>query len=81
MSWWMDSPADVDALHQTAVDYGMTVSCPPRTNRGVSESSTCAIPTGTCFASVPVWGEQKTPLNPVYDLSSVRRSLRAFSDS
>lgn len=29
MSWWMDSPADVDALHQTAVDYGMTVSCPP----------------------------------------------------
>ena len=29
MSWWMDSPADVDALHATAVRHGMTVTMPP----------------------------------------------------
>jgi uncharacterized glyoxalase superfamily protein PhnB len=29
MSWWMDSPADVDALHAIAVNNGMTVTFPP----------------------------------------------------
>jgi uncharacterized glyoxalase superfamily protein PhnB len=29
MSWWMDSPADVDALHEIAVKSGMTVTYPP----------------------------------------------------
>ena len=29
MSWWMDSPADVDRLHAVAVERGMTVTYPP----------------------------------------------------
>jgi uncharacterized glyoxalase superfamily protein PhnB len=29
MSWWMESPADVDALHAAAVARGMTVTYPP----------------------------------------------------
>jgi predicted enzyme related to lactoylglutathione lyase len=29
MSWWMESPADVDALHKIAVEKGMTVTYPP----------------------------------------------------
>lgn len=29
MSWWMESPADVDALHAVAVTHGMTVTLPP----------------------------------------------------
>lgn len=29
MSWWMDSPADVDALHATALANGMNVTHPP----------------------------------------------------
>jgi len=29
MSWWMDSPADVDRLHSIAVEKGLTVTYPP----------------------------------------------------
>jgi uncharacterized glyoxalase superfamily protein PhnB len=29
MSWWMESPADVDALHAVALAHGMTVTYPP----------------------------------------------------
>lgn len=29
MSWWLESPAAVDAMHQTAVGAGMTVTHPP----------------------------------------------------
>ena len=29
MTWWMESPADVDALHAIAVGKGMTVTYPP----------------------------------------------------
>jgi Glyoxalase/Bleomycin resistance protein/Dioxygenase superfamily len=29
MSWWMSSPAEVDALHQTALSHGMVVTHPP----------------------------------------------------
>jgi catechol 2,3-dioxygenase-like lactoylglutathione lyase family enzyme len=29
MSWWVGSPAEVDALHQTALAHGMTVTHPP----------------------------------------------------
>jgi catechol 2,3-dioxygenase-like lactoylglutathione lyase family enzyme len=29
MSWWVDSPAEVDAMHQAAVSHGMTVTYPP----------------------------------------------------
>ena len=29
MSWWMGSPAEVDALHQTALSAGCTVTYPP----------------------------------------------------
>lgn len=29
MSWWVDNPAAVDALHQTALSHGMTVTYPP----------------------------------------------------
>jgi uncharacterized glyoxalase superfamily protein PhnB len=29
MSWWMDSPAEVDALHSMAVSSGMIVTYPP----------------------------------------------------
>ena len=29
MSWWMDSPAEVDALHAAALAHGMTVTYPP----------------------------------------------------
>lgn len=29
MTWWMESPADVDALHSLAVANGMTVTYPP----------------------------------------------------
>lgn len=29
MSWWVDSPAEVDALHATALSLGMTVTYPP----------------------------------------------------
>ncbi|MES1158281.1 MAG: VOC family protein [Terricaulis silvestris] len=29
MSWWMASPAEVDALHQTALSHGMIVTMPP----------------------------------------------------
>lgn len=31
MSWWIKSPADVDALHAVAVANGMTVTYPPTT--------------------------------------------------
>jgi hypothetical protein len=29
MSWWMESPADVDRLHAIAMEKGMTVTYPP----------------------------------------------------
>ncbi|MGH8212189.1 MAG: VOC family protein [Rhodanobacteraceae bacterium] len=29
MSWWMENPADVDALYATALRHGMTVTMPP----------------------------------------------------
>lgn len=29
MSWWMENPADVDALHAAALRHGMTVTMPP----------------------------------------------------
>ena len=29
MSWWVDSPAEVDAVHATALSHGMTVTWPP----------------------------------------------------
>ena len=29
MSWWVESPAEVDSLHATAVSGGMTVTQPP----------------------------------------------------
>jgi len=29
MSWWMESPADVDTLHAAALRHGMTVTMPP----------------------------------------------------
>ena len=29
MTWWMGSPAEVDALHQVAVDQGLIVTYPP----------------------------------------------------
>lgn len=29
MSWWMESPADVDALHTIAVEAGMRITHPP----------------------------------------------------
>jgi catechol 2,3-dioxygenase-like lactoylglutathione lyase family enzyme len=29
MSWWMASPAEVDAAHQAALGHGMTVTYPP----------------------------------------------------
>lgn len=30
MTWWVTTPADVDAMHQRALDAGMIVTCPPR---------------------------------------------------
>lgn len=29
MSWWLDSPADIDAAHALALQHGMHVSWPP----------------------------------------------------
>src|SRR5436305_13718927 len=29
MSWWLDSPAEVDKLHQLSIDNGLTVTNPP----------------------------------------------------
>jgi len=29
MSWWVDTPADVDAAHALALEYGMDVTWPP----------------------------------------------------
>jgi uncharacterized glyoxalase superfamily protein PhnB len=29
MSWWVHSPADVDAVHELAVRHGMTIGRPP----------------------------------------------------
>ena len=29
MSWWVSSPAEVDAMHQLALDQGMIVTWPP----------------------------------------------------
>lgn len=29
MSWWLPSPADVDAAHEVAIKNGMTVTMPP----------------------------------------------------
>ena len=29
MTWWMESPADVDRLHAIAIEKGMTVTYPP----------------------------------------------------
>ena len=29
MSWWVDNPAEVDALHASAVKQGLTVTSPP----------------------------------------------------
>jgi catechol 2,3-dioxygenase-like lactoylglutathione lyase family enzyme len=29
MSWWVDSPAEVDALHAQALSHNMTVTWPP----------------------------------------------------
>lgn len=30
MSWWMNGPTEVDALHALALQHGMTVTMPPR---------------------------------------------------
>jgi len=38
MSWWLDNPAEVDALHETALNLGLIVTYPPTdTLRGVRE--------------------------------------------
>ena len=29
MSWWVDTPADVDAAHALALEHGLEVSWPP----------------------------------------------------
>jgi Glyoxalase/Bleomycin resistance protein/Dioxygenase superfamily len=29
LSWWLATPAEVDAVHETAVEHGMTVTWPP----------------------------------------------------
>jgi predicted lactoylglutathione lyase len=29
MSWWLDNPAEIDALHATALEHGMIVTWPP----------------------------------------------------
>ena len=29
MSWWLDTPADVDAAHALALEHGMDVTWPP----------------------------------------------------
>ena len=29
MSWWVESPAEVDAFHATAVEHGLVVTYPP----------------------------------------------------
>src|SRR2546425_794423 len=29
MSWWLESPAEVDAAYQLAMQHGMTVTMPP----------------------------------------------------
>ena len=29
MSWWVDSPAEVDAVHKLALERGVTVTRPP----------------------------------------------------
>lgn len=29
MSWWVDSPAEVDTLHASCVRQGLIVTCPP----------------------------------------------------
>lgn len=29
MSWWLESPEEVDAMHASALKYGMTVTHPP----------------------------------------------------
>jgi hypothetical protein len=30
MTWWLDSPAEVDALYATATRLGLEAVCPPR---------------------------------------------------
>ena len=29
MSWWVDNPAEVDAIYASALKQGLTVTCPP----------------------------------------------------
>jgi uncharacterized glyoxalase superfamily protein PhnB len=29
VSWWLETPADVDAVHEKALEHGMTVTWPP----------------------------------------------------
>ena len=53
MSWWVESPAAVDAAHAQARQHGLTVTWPDRRAVGAFASSTCDTPTGTRPASAP----------------------------
>jgi uncharacterized glyoxalase superfamily protein PhnB len=38
LSWWLKNPAEVDALHESALEHGMNVTYPPtRESWGVYE--------------------------------------------
>jgi uncharacterized glyoxalase superfamily protein PhnB len=51
MSWWVESPAEVDALHASALAQGLTVTYPPTDEPwGVREFHS-AIRMGICFGS------------------------------
>ena len=51
MSWWVDSPAEVDAIHQLALAQGLTVTWPPTDEPWVSVSATSSIRTAIRFES------------------------------
>lgn len=59
MTWWMDSRADVDALHSIAVKQGMTVTYPPTDEPwGVREFHLCH-PDGHTFRVSAGSGEKE----------------------
>jgi uncharacterized glyoxalase superfamily protein PhnB len=59
MSWWMESPADVNALYATAIARGMTVTYPPTDEPWGAREFHLRHPDGHTFRVSAGLGEEK----------------------
>jgi uncharacterized glyoxalase superfamily protein PhnB len=60
MSWWVKTPAEVDAAHQLALKHGMAVIWPPTDEPwGVRECRICHPDGHTFRVSAPIEGSEE----------------------